>query len=67
MNRETSRILGMGMQKQQESIPLDERCDYCDGKGMVYVGCAIDHNLYTDCIWCRTTGLKKEVPLDFRK
>ena len=60
MDFETTRILEQGMYAQQQSIPETERCDHCDGRGQVSVGCAITHSMYAKCFECFGTGRKAD-------
>ena len=55
--------LELGMEARRDSIPPKERCEACDGRGMVRIGCAITHAVYSECFHCLSTGLKDRVPL----
>ncbi len=58
MNSTTT--LELGMRTRQESIPPEKRCSKCEGTGMIRIGCAITHAIYTSCWFCSATGLKEK-------
>lgn len=52
-------LLEMGMKTLQRSIPEDERCPSCKGRGQLRVGCALSHAIYNTCYVCFGGGRAK--------
>ncbi len=60
LNYEETAILCEGMEARRARIPPEERCKKCEGNGMIQVGCAISHGIYSLCIACLGTGKKQK-------
>ena len=55
---EEQTILERSMIARQDSIPESERCEVCDGQGMVPMRFSLKGNTYRPCEKCRITGRK---------
>ena len=53
---EEQTILERSMQAKQDSIPERERCEQCDGKGMVPMKRSNTGTTYAPCEECKSTG-----------
>lgn len=52
--------LERGMKANQDSIPVDQWCEKCNGKGHVVIGCAFTYSLYDVCFECLGSGRKHD-------
>jgi len=56
MNFEETRTFELGMRARQASIPVNDRCEECEGAGHVSIGCGFTKSVYGTCPACDGSG-----------